>query len=347
MRRVAIVLMAVGVATAGCVAPPPANEPNPFACGPEPVDLGFAGRVEAVSADGNTIVVRTSADGGGLGYDVIDRRAGERYTMKTTSPLGDGAAIFMNEAGTLIYGYQYPSLESGEMPWFAHDVATRATNSFDPPIDAGSIPSTFSSDLRHFVAQRTAPTGSPPVTWELVDFLSGATTPLGVSTDPAWRTAGFSPDLSLVVQYSAPTSFSKYVRVLDTATGSVAFDLGRVSNENRFYVAVRFVDNQTVLVNDAVPFGATPDGINDDGAFLVDVPSGTTTRIDPGVANASTTQATADGRRTVFAIVNAIQTWVRIDGRNELLVDTFSGTASQDISIVVTADDGRATLHCF
>jgi hypothetical protein len=221
------------------------------------------------------------------------------------------------------------------------------TASFEPPIDAGSIPSTFSADLRRFIVQRTAPTGSPAVPWELVDFLSGATTPLGVSTDPAWRTAQFSPDLSLVAQYSAPVSFSRSVRVLDTATGSVALDLGKVSIENRFSVGIRFVDDRTLLVNDAVPFGATPDGIDDDGAFLVDVPSGTITRIDPGVANASTSQATADGRRSVFAIISAMQTWVRIDGRNDLLVDRFSGTASHDVSIVVTADGGRATMHCF
>ena len=217
MRRFAAVLVSVVVVAAGCVTPPPSEGSSHFACSSGPVDLGAGVKVEAVSSDGNIIVVRAGLASGGLAYDVIDRRAGERYTMKNTAPLGDGAAIHMNAAGTLIYGYQYPAMEPGELPWFSHDVATRTTTAFVPAVASDGPPSSFSSDLRHFVVQRTAIPGSAPLTWELVDFPSGATTPLGVSTDPDWRTSGFSPDLSLVVQFSAPSSFSKSVRVLDTA----------------------------------------------------------------------------------------------------------------------------------
>lgn len=347
MRRLAVVAAALGVVAAGCVSPPPSGGSNPFACSVEPVDLGPADRVEAMSADGDVIVVSTFADHGGIGYDVIDRRAGSRYTMQTTGPLGDGAQIFMNDAGTLIYGYQHPALEPGEMPWFRHDVASRTTSSIEPAGASNGRSDAFSSDLRWFVLQHATPAGAPPVNWELVEFLTGDTTPLGISSDPEWRTAGFSPDLSLVVQYSAPASNSKSVRVLDTATGLVAADVGRVVNENRTYVSTRFVDNTTLLVNNAVPFGAPPDGISTDGAFLVDITTGTITRIDPGVENASMWQATPDGSRSVFAIVNRIETWVRIDGQNQLLVETFSGTANNDITVVVTTDNGRAALHCF
>lgn len=347
MRRFVVVAVALGVVAAGCVSPPPSGGSNPFACSVEPVDLGPANRVEAVSADGEVIVVNRFANEGGSSYDVIDRRAGSRYTMKTTGPLGDGAQIFMNDAGTLIYGYQYATLQPGELPWFRHDIATRTTTSIEPAGASSGLPNSFSSDLRSFVVQSVTPPDAAPVKWDLVQFLTGATTPLGVSTDPAWRTAGFSPDLSLVVQYSAPSSNSKSVRVLDTATGAVALDVGRVVNENSSYVSTRFVDDTTLLVNDAVPYGAPPDGISTDGAFLIDIPTGNVTRIDPGVEKASTSQATPDGKRSVFAIINRIETWVRLDGQNQLLIETFSGTANNDITVVVTADNGRAALHCF
>lgn len=347
MRRLAVAAAVLGVVASGCAPPPPSAGSNPFACSVEPVDLGPADRIEAMSADGDVIVVSTFVNDGGVRYDVVDRRDGSRYTMQSTGPLGDGAQIFMDDAGTLIYGYQYPTLEPGETPWFRHDLARRTTTSIEPAGASNGVADSFSSDLRWFVLQHATPAGAPPVDWELVDFLTGDARPLGISSDPEWRTAGFSPDLSLVVQYSAPVSNSKSVRVLDTATGSVAADVGRVENENRTYVSTRFVDNTTLLVNDAVPFGAPHDGIATDGAFLVDITTGTVTRIDPGVENASTWHATPDGSRSVFAIVNRIETWVRIDGQNRLLVETFSGTANSDITVVATTGDGRAALHCF
>lgn len=338
MRRFLITAVVLAVAASSCVMPPPAS--NPYACADQPVDLG-PGRIEALSDDGQILVVRTTVpEGGGLRYEVIDRRRGQRHDLVTTSPLGDGAALFMDAAGTRIYGLRYPALAEGESTWFLHDVASGVTLDIAPILPDFAAPVAFSGDLGTAVLRPAA--GAP---WELLEVATGERTPLGLIEDPAWRIGAFSADLSLVAQYAAGSSTSRTIRVVDTVTGAVARDV-RVSAESSSYVGLRFVDPRTVLVADAVPLGAPPDGVADDGAFLLDVPTGAVTRVDPGVPRSSTYAASPDGRRSLFWALSPLRTAIRIDGTVHELAGTSSGVGNADLSVVVT-DDGSMRLHCF
>jgi Tol biopolymer transport system component len=106
------------------------------------------------------------------------------------------------------------------------------------------------------------------------------------------------------------------------------------------------VDRRTLLVDDAEPAGSSADVIADDGAFLVDLVDGTLTRLDPGVAGASTSSASPDGSRSVFALVPGSQTWLRVDGTNQAVSEGYGALASLDHRVLVTDGDGRVTLRC-
>ena len=338
MRRFLITMTVLALAATGCITPPGAD--NPYACADEPVDLG-PGRLATMSADGQILVVTSAPSGaGGVRYEVIDRRRGQRHDIVTTSPLGDGAALFMDAAGTRIYGLRYPTLADGESTWFLHDVASRVTLDIAPILAGFATPFAFSEDLATALL-RPATGGS----WELLDVDSGDRTPLGLIEDPAWRTWSVSADLTLATQYSAGLSTTKTIRVVDLATGEVVRDQ-RVSNESSSYVAMRFVAPRTVLVTDAVPFGSPDDGVADDGAFLLDIATGAVTRLDPGVPRSSTYAASPDGRRSLLWALSPLRTEIRVDGTVRELVRTNSGDANADLSVVVTADDSLL-LHCF
>jgi hypothetical protein len=295
-----------------------------------------------MSDDGQVLVVRTEPEvGGGLRYDVIDRRRGQRHHLVTTSPTGDGAALFMDAAGTRIYGQRYPNLAEGESVWFLHDVASRVTLDIAPIVPELSATFAFSDDLATAVLDPA--TGAA---WELLDVETGARTPLGLIDDPAWRTGSFNGDLSLVAQYSSTPSTSKTIRVVDVATGAVVREQ-RVSNLGSYYVGLRFVAPGTVLVTDAVPFGSPPDAVADDGAFLLDVSTGAITRLDPGVPRSSTYAASPDGRRTMYWALSPLRTEIRIDGVAQQLADINSGVANADLSVVVSGGGGSLLLRCF
>ena len=132
---------------------------------------------------------------------------------------------------------------------------------------------------------------------------------------------------------------------MDVATGAVVREQ-RVSAESSSYVGLRFVGPRTVLVSDAVPFGAPPDAVADDGAFLLDTATGSITRLDPGVPRSSTSAASPDGRRSMYWALSPLRTEIRIDGTAQQLADTTSVVGNRDLSVVVTSD-GSMLLHCF
>lgn len=340
MRRILITAAAVALVATGCITPPATT--NPYACADQPVDLG-PGRVTAMSDDGQVLVVASyPVDGEGIRYEVVDRRRGQRHHLVTTSPSGDGAALFMDAAGSRIYGLRYPALAEGESTWFLHDVTSRVTLDIAPILPAFEAPVAFSDDLATAVL-RPAP-GAP---WELLDVGTGARTSLGLVDDPAWRTAAFSPDLSRAVQYSSAWSSRRSVRVVDTATGSPVLDVGQVRNENASYVDTSFVDDRTLLVDDAEPAGSPADAVADDGAFLIDLVDATLIRLDPGVPRSSTYAASPDGRRTMYWALSPLRTEIRIDGVAQQLADINSGVANADLSVVVSGDGGSLLLRCF
>ena len=339
MRRLLITAAVVALVATGCITPPATT--NPYACAEQPVDLG-PGQLVTMSDDGQVLVVRAAPpEGDGIRYEVIDRRRGQRHHLVTTSPTGDGAALFMDAAGTRIYGLRYPALAEGESTWFLHDVASRVTLDIAPILPEFSAPFAFSDDLARAVLGPA--TGAP---WELLQVDTGARTPLGLIDDPAWRTGSFDGDLSLAAQYSSGSSTSKTIRVVDVATGAVVREQ-RVSNENSSYVGLRFVAPGTVLVTDAVPFGSPPDAVADDGAFLLDVSTGAVTRLDPGVPRSSTYAASPDGRRSMYWALSPLRTELRIDGTAQQLADTTSATANADLSVVVSDGGGSLLLRCF
>jgi hypothetical protein len=339
MRRILITAAVAALVATGCITPP--SSTNPYACADEPVDLG-PGSLVAMSDDGQVLVVRTAPlEGDGLRYEVVDRRRGQRHDVVTTSPSGDGAALFMDAAGTRIYGLRYPVLAEGESAWFLHDVASRVTLDIAPIVPDGWAPFAFSDDLATAVLDPA--TGA---TWELLDVGTGARTPTALLDDPAWRTGSFSGDLSLAAQYSSVASTSKTIRIVDVATGAVVREL-RVSNESSSYVRLQFVAPGTVLVTDAVPFGSPPDAVADDGAFLLDVSTGAITRLDPGVPRSSTYAASPDGRRTMYWALSPLRTEIRIDGVAQQLADINSGVANADLSVVVSGGGGSLLLRCF
>ncbi len=185
----------------------------------------------------------------------------------------------------------------------------------------------------------------PDRTWERIEFLTGQTTELGVATSALWRTAGFSPDLSKVVQYSSASSRDRDVRVLDMVSGAevAAFE---VRGEDRYSLRLSFVDDSTLLVDGAAPEGAAADGVDDDSAFVFDIATGAVTRLDPGVAGAHTTAASSDGARSLHWR-GVLQYWVDHDGQRTQLEGARSPLGNTDLSVVVTINDGEAFLNCF
>ena len=150
----------------------------------------------------------------------------------------------------------------------------------------------------------------------------------------------------MALQYSSTRGFVRSVRVVSTATGGVVRDLGQVRAESEWSVSASFVDDSTVLIDDAVPNGSPADGIATDGAFVVDLSSGAVTRVDPGVAGTSTRSATADGSRSVYSIILEQSTWLRVAGTNQQVATSFEAVATPDHSVVVTVVDGVARLRC-
>ena len=344
MRRVSMaVMVAICAVAAACGVPPGDGGSGPLGCAAAPVDLGRGDRIVEVSDDGLTIVVAIfPGDVGGIVYEVIDRAAGTRRPLLTTSPGGDGAELSMDGAGHRIYGYRYPQLAEGETPWFLHDLRLRATEDLPGGIAGFDHVVRFSSDLTRAVVN--SPT--PGLLWSVVDIDSGRVDDLPLVAQPGWTYGPMSPDLSLVLQYSSTRGFVRSVRVLSTATGAVVRDLGPVRSETEWIVYASFVDDSTVLVTDAVPNGSPSDGIVDDGAFVADVASGRITRLDPGVPGARTSEATPDGARSTYSVIRAQESWIRIGGVNRRLATSFDLRGDADLSTLVSIDDQRVWLHC-
>ncbi len=248
----------------------------------------------------------------------------------------------MDGLGHRIYGYRYPQLAEGETPWFLHDLRLGSSEDLPGGIAGFDQVSEFSSDLTSALVD--SPT--PGLLWGVVDVASGRVDDLPLVQQPGWTYGAFSPDLSLVLQYSSTRSFVRSVRVLSTSTGDVVRDLGQVRSETEWIVYASFVDDATVLVTDAVPNGSPADGVADDGAFVADVDSGRITRLDPGVAGARTSDATPDGVRSIYSVIRTQEAWIRIDGVNRRLATSFDLSGDADLSTLVSIDDQRVWLHC-
>lgn len=343
MRRISMVLVTFVCAVAAACGPPPGDGGSgPTGCAAT-LDLGRGDRIVEVSDDGLTVLVAIyPEDVGGVTYDVIDRAKGTRRTVLVTSPTGDGARLAMDGAGHRIYGYRYPQLADGETPWFLHDLRLGTTTDLPQGIARFDQVVGFSSDLTRAVVDSP----NPGRLWSLVDVETGAVADLPLVEQPGWTYGEMSPDLSLVLQYSSARGVVRSVRVLSTSTGAVVRDLGPVRSETEWTVYASFVDDSTVLITDAVPDGSPADGIADDGAFLVDVGTGATVRLDPGVAGTRTEAATPDGRRSTYAVISAQESWIRIDGVNRRLATSFDLHGDADLSALVSIDDGRVWLHC-
>ena len=344
MRRISMVLvMSICAVAAACGPPPGDGGSGTLGCGVTPVDLGRGDRIVEVSDDGLTVLVAIyPEDIGGVTYDVIDRAKGTRRSVLTTSPTGDGARLSMDGAGHRIYGYRYPQLADGETPWFLHDLRLGTTTDLPQGIAGFDQVVEFSSELTRALVESP----SPGRLWSLVDVETGAVEDLPLVEQPGWTYGAMSPDLSLVLQYSSARGVVRSVRVLSTSTGAVVRELGPVRSETEWTVYASFVDDSTVLITDAVPDGSAADGIADDGAFLVDVDTGATVRLDPGVAGARTERATPDGRRSTYSVIRAQESWIRIDGVNRRLATSFDLSGDADLSALVSIDDGRVWLHC-
>ena len=346
MRRVSMLAMAavlsIGAVAAGCTVPPTPGG-GPYACDAGSVDLGPADRIVGLSHDGQVVLLQQYDDSAVPSFDVVDRRAGTRRQFLTTSPEGDGAQLHLDPAGDRVLGHRYPELAPDESAWFLHDFRTGVTQELSPGISADDQVHAVAADLQGAIVQNWT---SPDQPFRLVDPATGVGPVLGLTESSAWRLADFSPDLSLALQYSSTRGFVRSVRVVSTATGGVVRDLGQVRAESEWSVSASFVDDSTVLIDDAVPNGSPADGIATDGAFVVDLSSGAVTRVDPGVAGTSTRSATADGSRSVYSIILEQSTWLRVAGTNQQVATSFEAVATPDHSVVVTVVDGVARLRC-
>ncbi len=334
-RRFSGALVALAVATttvAGCTTTP---DGQPIGdCRTAPVDLGPASKVADVSADGSLIAAITYADDGSSTIDLIHRLTGARQTILATTPLGDGAEVWMSDDGARVLLLRS---EPGLAPYVLHDVASGQK----VPVDASITSHVAVSDDALRVVERTT-SG-----WAIAHVVTGARTPLGMTAPAGTAVVAFSPDLSRAVRSTSGNATYRHVEVLDTVTGSVVRDLGSVHSESAGYLDVRFLDDDTLLFDDAVPASAPTDAVADDGAFLVDVPSGAVTRLDPGIPGAHTSHSTTDGRRSVTSTWSPARSWLRSDGVNTPLGDLWFGwTTDRDLTVLVRADDGRVVVRC-
>jgi len=189
---------------------------------------------------------------------------------------------------------------------------------------------------------------APPGPERLVDLATGVSTTLAVADDGTLTDR--SPDLHLAVRLrTVHASTNLVVEVVDLRTAAVVATVGPLRTESTFYIdSVHFLDATHLLVDAAVPATSTPDGIADDGAFVADLATGATTRVDPGLAGATTLAATIDGSRSLHRVAG-VGTVLRVGTAPPVVVApvVYALTPTdRSLRTVAWATEGEAHLRC-
>lgn len=324
--------------------------PSPYACGADPVVLGDGDGPRLISDDGNLVVIQhydSDEPGVAFEFDVVDRRAGTNRRLGVSLDGSDGMNFWTNPTGTALVVQRYPPVPPGEPEYSRYDVATGVTTpiawNVTGPIQIVEV----SSDLE------TAIVGD----YESGEFFhrsldDGTMTPLPFTVPSDQWYSDFSPSLGRVVL--ATSGVNRTFTVVDVATNAVVNTVNAVVPSNSG-TPVRFIDESTLLIDGARPAGSVADAIPTDDAFVVDVTTGATVRVDPGMPWATTRWSTPDGTRTRFVAppsgipgVGTYGTYIRgLDPTPRFVSDRTDVETDAAITVLAASVDRKITLTCF
>ncbi len=337
------------LATTACVPDPP-TEPSPFACAAAPLSLGAGDAIPAMSADGNLVVIQHYLDDDPLysfGYEVVDRSGGTRRSLGVALRNTDGASFWANPDGTALLIQRYAPLPPGVPEWSRYDATTGAIT----PLPLGPAVSNWIVQVSADLSAAVVANDTSPTTYRRVSLADGTSTPLAFTTPAGTSLATFSPTLDRGVVVTSGAT--RRITVIDTATNATVNALDVVPPSGA-YSPITFLDDWHLLVGRARPAGAALDPIPSDDAFVVDLTSGATVRVDPGVPWAHTRWATTDGSRSLYVaphggvLGNPNDTWIRGGVSSPVFLATGQDVvADASMTLAVSASDRRVTLTCF
>lgn len=260
----------------------------------------------------------------------------------------------MDAAGTRILQQRHPVLDEGASAWAMLDVATGATT----PLalgDEGWWVVAVAADLSAVIQMQYDPVTYRPVAYRRLDLAGGDTTPLGLAAGDAESVLAFSPSLrTAVVRGPLGNSFTLWavdsftLWAVDVATGATVLEPRWVTREQPYAAILpEFLDERTVLLDDVRPAEEGQGPVVTDDAFLLDVLTGATVRVDPGAPVQGVVAATPDGARTISVSYTPIALWLSRPGEPlEQLPGSFDVVATPDLSVIVSTVDGEAFVTC-
>lgn len=347
--RWALGAAAAALVLGSCGTPPGPVDPGPgpttLVCADRPFGLGDSYPV-ALSGSGSRLLVRSFVGGDEAQltqYAIVDLRTGDRRDLG--GPIyGDGADVRLSSDGETALIRPYADVPDGER-WTKYDVvsgsATKVLLGLGP---RGDVLAADSSLDRAIVFDDWSVVTS---VFRLVDVDTGEGDAIGLRpSSPGWSRRAISPDLTYSLEATTGTGTHREVRLVSNLTGEVIRSLGTVRSDSAHNLDVRFVDETTLLFADAEPVGAPSDGVAGDSAFLQDVITGAVTRIDPGVAGAHTTAATADGSRQLYYTGNYGQLWLRAGDTHRQVADQVFPVVSRDLNVMAYWGAGGPVVVC-
>lgn len=324
----------------GCV-----PEPVPDKCSGRPASLGLVDELIDISDDGDRVLImQYPALPGPREYYVVDRREGTRRLL-TTYGAGDGLRLWMDARGERVLQFRYPERDRPTNSWSIVDVATGVVTPL--LIDGGAWNvQDVASDLSALMLVRYD-TSFRQADIRTVSLVDGTTTVSGIVLGENEWLRSVSPSLrTAFVRTHGSNPYS--VRAVDVASGATLFGPFSVAGEGMFSdTFAPFVDETTVLMDNARPASEAPGAVTADDAFLLNIATGATRRLDPGGLKVGVVAASASGARRLALSWSPEGLWLYMpDADPRRVRGTSVFVATPDLDVVVTMEGREAFVTC-